>query len=125
MSLSEHELYSDEIHPIDIVESIAEHYEWEFDRVGDDQIAMVVEGQWKTYSITLAWSGHDEVLRLIVTFDMDPPKARRPELFEALNAAYAVAAAERFYPAVLLATWGEEPVARAMQVAIAEAYGRA
>ena len=87
MSLSEHELYGDEIHPIDIVESLAEHYDWEFDRVGDDQIAMVVEGQWKTYSITLAWSGRDEVLRLIVTFDMDPPAARRAELFEVLNAA--------------------------------------
>jgi len=167
MSLSEHALDAEELHPIDIVESLAEHHEWEFDRVGDDQIAMVVEGQWKTYAITLAWSGHDEILRMITTFDMDPPEARRPELFEALNAANdmcwagafsyweeqklmvykyglvlaggqmastdqintlisnAVAASERFYPAFQLATWGEESVETAMQVAIAEAYGRA
>ena len=46
----------DDLHPIDIVETLAEHHAWEFDRVTDDQIAMAVEGQWRTYSLTLAWS---------------------------------------------------------------------
>ena len=36
MPLSEHDLLTDEIHPIDIVETLAEHHAWEFDRVGDD-----------------------------------------------------------------------------------------
>ena len=49
-----------------------------FDRLADDQIAMVVEGQWRSYSLTLAWSARDEVLRLVCTFDMDPPAARMP-----------------------------------------------
>ncbi len=39
--------------------------------------------------------------------------------------AQAVAAAERFYPAFQLVTWGETAPRAAMQVAIAEAYGRA
>ena len=85
MSLSEHELYSDEIHPIDIVESIAEHYDWEFDRVGDDQIAMAVAVQWWTSSITLAWSGYDEPLRLVCPFAMEPPDRKLPALYEMLN----------------------------------------
>src|SRR6056297_2105137 len=72
MALSEQYL-EDEIHPIDIVENLASYNEWDFDRVGDDQIAMAVEGQWRTYSITLAWSGYDETLRLICTFEMEPP----------------------------------------------------
>jgi len=84
MSLSE-QFYED-LHPIDIVETLAEHHEWDFDRVGDDQIAMAVEGQWRTYSITLAWSPADETLRLICTFDMDPPKDRLGALYETLNA---------------------------------------
>jgi hypothetical protein len=37
----------------------------------------------------------------------------------------AVGAAERFYPAFQLATWGERPPEAAIQVAMAEAYGRA
>ncbi|MBT8409211.1 MAG: YbjN domain-containing protein [Alphaproteobacteria bacterium] len=85
MSHVEQYLSSDDIHPIDIVEHIAEHHEWDFDRVADDQIAMAVEGQWRTYSITLAWSGYDETLRLICTFEMDPPKPRLAALHDALN----------------------------------------
>ncbi len=37
----------------------------------------------------------------------------------------ALMSAERFYPAVQLAIWGGKDPATAMQVAIAEAYGRA
>jgi len=48
MSLSEDFLSTEDLHPIDIVESLAESNDWEFDRVTDDQIAMAVEGQWKT-----------------------------------------------------------------------------
>jgi len=37
----------------------------------------------------------------------------------------AVMSAERFYPAFQLVAWGERTPEDAMQVAIAEAYGRA
>lgn len=84
MALSEHYL-SDDLHPIDIVETLAEHHAWEFDRVTDDQIAMSVEGQWRGYSLTLAWSAQDETLRLICTFEMDPPEARMPQLYDLMN----------------------------------------
>ena len=166
MSLSEDYL-SDDLHPIDIVETIAEDRAWEFDRVTDDQIAMAVEGQWRTYSLTLAWSPQDETLRLICTFEMEPPEHRMGELYDVLNRANdmvwsgaftywaeqklmvwryglllsggqtaspeqvddliasAVMAAERFYPAFQLVTWGDNTPADAMKVAIAEAYGRA
>ncbi|WP_182442235.1 YbjN domain-containing protein [Cereibacter sphaeroides] len=85
MSLSESYLSSDEIHPIDIVETLAEHHAWEFDRITEDQIAMAVEGQWRTYSLTLAWSPVDEMLRLLCTFEMEPPTHRMPELHDLLN----------------------------------------
>jgi hypothetical protein len=84
MSLSE-DFTSTDLHPIDIVETIAEHRDWEFDRVTEDQIAMAVEGQWKTYSLTLAWCPGDEMLRLICTFEMEPPAGRQGELFDLLN----------------------------------------
>jgi len=167
MSLSGDFIASDDVHPIDIVETLAEHHAWEFDRVTDDQIAMAVEGQWRTYSITLAWSEADEMLRLICTFEMDPPLDDLAPLWEVLNSANdrvwtgaftwwndqrlmvwryglalnggqfagpeqidrlivaAVGACERFYPAFQLVGWAGKTPAEAMQVAIAEAYGRA
>jgi hypothetical protein len=166
MALSEQYLEED-IHPIDIVEHIAEQHEWTFDRIADDQIAMAIEGQWKTYSITLAWSGYEEMLKMVCSFEMEPPSDRMPQLFEVLNAVNdqcwaggftywteqnmmiyryglvlaggqvaspdqidtmitaASMRAERFYPAIQLATWGGRSVEDAMQVAIAQAYGRA
>ena len=167
MSVSETILDEGEIHPIDVVETIATHYEWDFDRVAENQIAMSLEGQWRSYALTLAWSPSDETLRLLCTYELDPPEARLPQLYELLNhmndlcwaGAFtwwgeekvivfryglvlagdqiaspeqidtmihaALMSAERFYPAVQLAVWGDKSPREAMQVAIAEAYGRA
>lgn len=167
MALTEHYVDSEEQHPIDVVENIAEHHAWEFDRIADDQIAMAVEGQWRTYSITLAWSAYDETLRLICTFEMEPPEEKMGAIFEMLNSVNdlcwsgsftwwgeqklmvyryglvlagdqvagseqvdtlikaAVTNCERFYPAFQLATWGDRKPSDALQIAMAEAYGRA
>ncbi|WP_282151763.1 YbjN domain-containing protein [Ruegeria atlantica] len=166
MALSEQFLEED-LHPIDIVEHLAEHHDWDFDRIGDDQIAMAVEGQWRTYSITLAWSNYDETLRMVCSFEIEPPSERENVLYELLNKmndqcwagaftywanqklmvyryglvlaggqmaspeqidtmiTAAVLSAERYYPAIQLVTWGNRDPEDAMQVAIAEAYGRA
>ncbi len=128
---------------------------------------MAIEGQWRTYSITLAWSDYDETLRMVSTFEMEPPEERLPALYDVLNRtndqtwtgsfsywkaqklmvfryglllsggagagadqidrmlSAAVLASERFYPAFQLVCWGDRTPAEAMQVAIAEAYGRA
>lgn len=87
MSSVEQDFYTEDLHPIDIVENLAEHHEWDFDRIADDQIAMAIEGAWRTYSLTLAWSPYDETLRLICAFDMDPPADRMPELYHAMERA--------------------------------------
>ena len=87
MSQLEHFLETEDLHPIDLVETLAEHHDWEFDRIGDDQIAMAIEGQWRTYSITLAWSDYDETLRMVSTFEMEPPEERLPMLYDVLNRA--------------------------------------
>ena len=166
MTLSEPYL-EDDVHPIDIVENLAAHHEWDFDRISDEQIAMAVEGQWRTYSLTLAWSAMDETLRLICSFEMQPPEEKLPALYELLNnvndqcwagaftywedqqlmvyryglvlagvmeaspeqidtmIGAAVLSAERYYPALQLLVWADRTPKQALEVAIAEAYGRA
>jgi hypothetical protein len=106
-------------------------------------------------------------LRLICTFEMEPPEEKLPKLHEALNRindncwagaftywreqqlmvyryglllgedqlagaeqidrmmTAAVMACERYYPAFQLVVWGDRDPDAAMQIAIAEAYGRA
>ncbi|MEL6647605.1 MAG: YbjN domain-containing protein [Pseudomonadota bacterium] len=87
MDSLEQYLASDEIDPIDLVETLAHHNSWDFDRVAENQIAMTIEGQWHTYSLSLAWSGYDETLRLVCTFELDPPEDRRGVLLETLDGA--------------------------------------
>lgn len=81
MSLAEDFLVHDDLHPIDMAETLAADHAWEFDRLTDNQIAMAVEGLWRTYALTLAWSPQDEELRLICTFEMEPPAPRLPALY--------------------------------------------
>lgn len=87
MAFAERFVVSDDTHPIDIAEGLAARHAWEFDRLADDQIAVVVEGQWRNYSLTLAWSAREDMLRLVCTFDFDPPAAGMEALHEALNLA--------------------------------------
>jgi hypothetical protein len=87
MAMTELNLDAHEIHPIDMVEMLATRRDWDFDRIAEDQIAMIVEGSWRTYSITLAWSEFDETLRMICSFELDPPKEKLSALYETLNLA--------------------------------------
>lgn len=77
----------DSLHPIDMVETLAEHHAWDFDRMNEDQIAMAVEGQWRTYSLTLALDPFTSMLRLVCSFEMDPPEGAQGALYETLSRA--------------------------------------
>jgi hypothetical protein len=85
MTVIEHDHFQADIHPIDMVESLAEQAEWDFDRVGRNQIAMAIEGDWRTYSLTLAWSDRDDVLRLVCTHELTPPEDRAADFHALLN----------------------------------------
>ena len=87
MDIVERLFENEDVDPIDIVETLAEHYDWDFDRITEDQIAMVIEGSWRTYGVTLSWSSFDETLRIICSFEINPPKKKINNLLETLNLA--------------------------------------
>ena len=87
MTAIEHDFLSTEIHPIDMVESLAAESDWEFDRIGEDQIAMAIEGAWRIYSLNLAWSNRDDMLRLVCSFELTPPEERLDEMLSVMNLA--------------------------------------
>lgn len=73
--------------PIDLVEDLAELRSWDVDRLGDDQIAMAVEGAWRTYSLSLAWYEPGETLRMVCTYPMTCAPERLPEMLKLIDAA--------------------------------------
>ena len=77
----------DDNDPLEIVETLAESHNWEFNRIGDDHVAIVIEGLWRHYFMSLSKSNfNDGMIKLVCTFELTSSKDKyRPQLFELLN----------------------------------------
>ncbi len=67
-------------HPVDIVERIAAHNRWSFDRDEQDEISISVTGGWTDYNIAFTWLAEVEALHVACAFDLKVPCARLMEL---------------------------------------------
>ena len=66
--------------PLDNVERMATTRDWAFDRSSDDEVTLVVTGEWAEYHLSFTWMTEIEALHLACAFDMKIPTARRPEV---------------------------------------------
>lgn len=78
MSLSQIDFTPTE-HPVDLVERLAVHKQWAFDREEEDEISIVVTGNWCDYNIAFTWLPELEALHLACAFDLKVPLPRRNE----------------------------------------------
>ena len=69
-------------HPVDAVEQVANFKEWNFERQGEDEISILVQGIWTDYSVSISWMEDFEVLHIASAFDMRIPEKR---LFETMR----------------------------------------
>lgn len=75
MSLAEAEFERD-INPVDMIEHVASHNQWEFERSSDDEICLTVSGVWTDYNVSLSWMEDFEALHLACAFDLKVPENR-------------------------------------------------
>ena len=68
--------------PLDIVERLATSHDWAFDRANDDEVTLVVSGDWAEYQLSFTWMGDIEALHLACAFDLKVPSLRRSEIVE-------------------------------------------
>jgi hypothetical protein len=66
--------------PLAVVEDIAAHHNWAFERSGDDEVTMVSRGDWTDYQLSFTWMNEIEALHLACAFDMKIPPARLAEV---------------------------------------------
>ena len=66
--------------PIEVVERMATDNELPFERVVQDEIALVVSGKLTEYQISYTWMNEIEVLHLACAFEMKVPQLRSPEV---------------------------------------------
>ncbi|TPW30391.1 type III secretion system chaperone family protein [Pararhizobium mangrovi] len=62
--------------PVDMIEFVAANNDWSFERSGEDEIAMTVEGRWSDYHVSFSWMEEFEALHLACAFDIMVPKSR-------------------------------------------------
>jgi hypothetical protein len=67
-------------HPVDMIEFVADSNDWTFERPADDEIAMIVEGQWTDYHVSFSWMEVFEALHFSCAFDLRIPEARLNEV---------------------------------------------
>jgi hypothetical protein len=71
--------------PVDTIEFVAASNEWCFERSGEDEIAMTVEGKWADYHVSFSWMEQFEALHLACAFDIKVPQNRVDEVIRLLS----------------------------------------
>jgi hypothetical protein len=66
--------------PLDIVERMATGHDWTFERAGDDEITILINGRWTDYQVSFTWMHDIEALHLACAFDLKVPDRRRSEV---------------------------------------------
>ena len=84
MSLVEFEIVR-QSNPVDMIEFVAANNDWSFERSGEDEIAMTVEGKWSDYHVSFSWMEEFEALHLACAFDVKVPESRVNEVIRLLS----------------------------------------
>ena len=71
--------------PVDRIELVASMNDWTFERSGDDEIAMTVDGHWTDYNVSFSWMEEFEALHLACAFDLKIPEVRVNEVIRLLS----------------------------------------
>jgi hypothetical protein len=71
-------------HPMDVIEYVANLREWNFERTGDDELAVAIPGHWANYHASYAWMEDFEALHFACAFDVNASKGRKGELIHLL-----------------------------------------
>ncbi len=80
MSLIEYETTERPGNPVDMVEHLASANDWAFDRTGDHEITLSVQGRWAEYHCSFTWMDDIEALHLACAFDLSVPERREADV---------------------------------------------
>lgn len=83
MSLMEVE-YERQLNPVDMIEYVASNNDWSFERSGEDEIAMTIQGRWSDYHVSFSWMEDFEALHLACAFDLTVPEGRVDDVINLL-----------------------------------------
>ena len=73
------------MNPLDVVERLASGNDWSFERAGDDEITILINGRWTDYQVSFTWMHDIEALHLACAFDLKVPDRRCAEVQQLIS----------------------------------------
>jgi hypothetical protein len=70
------------VHPMDVVEQVAEANSWECSREEDDELQLTIRGMYATYIVSFNWMEDIEALHLACAIELSAPAHRLRDLKE-------------------------------------------
>jgi hypothetical protein len=65
--------------PLEVVERMAATNDWSFERAGEDEITLLVQGKWTDYQVSFTWMYDIEALHMACAFEFKVPDRLRTE----------------------------------------------
>ena len=73
--------YTSARNPVDLIEQVAGAHDWACDRTHEDELTLVVAGNWTDYQLSLNWREDLESLHIACAFDFKVPDNRLSEVY--------------------------------------------
>lgn len=67
--------------PVDLIEHVATNNDWPCDRTNEDELTLVVAGNWTDYNVSLNWRDDLESMHIACAFDFKVPPNRLQEVY--------------------------------------------
>ena len=71
--------------PLEVVERVAATNDWSFERAGEDEITILVQGKWADYQVSFTWMFDIEALHLACAFELKVPERSRSEVQQLIS----------------------------------------
>jgi hypothetical protein len=117
--------------PVDTIEFVAANNDWSFERSGEDEIAMNVQGRWTNYQVSFSWMEDFEALHFACAFNFKVSEPRVNEVIRLLSAINGQVLMGHFdlwrpedmiiFRQSLLLSGGAEPTSRQVEVLLSSA----
>jgi hypothetical protein len=80
-----HAYQPEETNPLDQIVRLAEHKSWSVERTTDQEVNMIVSGQWCDLYVSMNWRDDLESLHVAVSYDLKVPAPRRNEVLRLVS----------------------------------------
>jgi hypothetical protein len=68
--------------PVDVVEQLAAAHEWSFARAGEDEVTILITGNWSDYQASFTWMADIEALHIACAFVCKVRQHRRADVID-------------------------------------------